>query len=100
MKPYRYAVLTDEQKKDLEKRLKKAPLHHLRQKYQAVLLSHRRYRIDQLAAILGRCEKTIRNWLNTWQNEGIDGFQIAPGRGRPAVLDKIGLTVGEEIKKK
>lgn len=49
----------------------------------AILLSDQGFTIAQLAIIFGVDERTIRNWLDTYEAEGVKGLQEAPRSGRP-----------------
>lgn len=49
----------------------------------AILLSDQGFTIGQLAVIFGVHERTIRNWLNAYEAEGVKGLQEAPRSGRP-----------------
>jgi transposase len=59
---------------------------------QAILLSARRYTIDEISAIIECHRVTVSRWINQWHGQGIDGLLEKEGRGR-----KKSLT-GEEEK--
>ena len=50
---------------------------------QAILLSGQGFTIAQLARIFGVTERTIRNWLNAYETEGVERLRDAPRIGRP-----------------
>ena len=49
----------------------------------AVLLSDRRYKIDQLADILEADRDTVSIWLTNWEEHAFDGLSDAARPGRP-----------------
>jgi transposase len=49
----------------------------------AVLLSDRRYTIDQLAGIFDVHRDTVSIWLTNWEERAFDGLSDAPRLGRP-----------------
>ena len=58
-----------------------SPVFRTRQRAQAILLSARGYRIDQLVDIFEVDRDTITRWLNHWDNDR--GLDDAPRSGRP-----------------
>ncbi len=49
----------------------------------AVLLSDRRYKIDQLADIFDTDRDTVSIWLTNWEEHAFDGLSDAARPGRP-----------------
>ena len=45
-----------------------------KQRAQAILLSFRRYTIDDISMILEYDRVTISRWLDQWQERGLDGL--------------------------
>ncbi|MCD6164630.1 MAG: helix-turn-helix domain-containing protein [Candidatus Odinarchaeota archaeon] len=45
----------------------------------AILLLSRGYREKEVARILGVTDRTVRNWLNSWNSEGVDGLRRKKG---------------------
>jgi len=41
----------------------------------AILLLSRGYSEKEVARILGVTDRTVRNWLNSWNSEGVDGLR-------------------------
>ncbi len=81
------AALSDADRTDLEQAYHEAPAHRQRQRAQAVLLSARRYTLDQLADLFQTHRDTVSGWLGDWQAQGLAGLQDAPKSGRPPKLD-------------
>jgi transposase len=59
-----------------------------RQRAQAILLSHRRYAIDAISAILQYHRVTVSRWIDQWQERGLDGLLENEGRGRKKALSE------------
>lgn len=57
-----------------------------RQRAHGVLLSEKRYRIDQIADIFFVDRDTVSRWLDVWKAEGFEGLKDAPRPGRPPKL--------------
>lgn len=62
-----------------------------KQRAQAILLSHRRYPIDDISGILEYHRVTVSRWIDQWEERGLDGLLENEGRGR-----KKALSVAEE----
>lgn len=62
------------------------PNHRVRMRAHAVLLSDRRYSIDQIADIFEVDRDTVRAWLARWDDDDTDGLEDDPRAGRPATL--------------
>ena len=45
----------------------------------AILLLSRGYSEKEVARILGVTDRTVRNWLNSWNSEGVDGLRRKKG---------------------
>ena len=58
-----------------------------KQRAQAILLSFRRYTIDDISMILEYDRVTISRWLDQWQKRGLDGLLENEGRGRKKTLN-------------
>jgi transposase len=59
-----------------------------RQRAQAILLSNRRYSIDDISAILDYHRVTVSRWIDQWQERGLNGLLENEGRGRKATLSQ------------
>jgi transposase len=78
--------LSDEQRTALKQLMQPHPNHRVRMRAHAVLLSDRRYSLDQLADIFEVDRDTIRAWLMRWDDDHTDGLDDDPRPGRPATL--------------
>jgi transposase len=62
------------------------PKSHVRRRAQCLLLSHKGYKVPELADIFSTRTHTIRCWFNRWEYEGITGLEIRAGRGlKPSI---------------
>ena len=52
-----------------------------------LLLLDQGYSFEEVAQILLRCQKSVYNWVNRWQNKGLVGLYDQVGRGRKPILD-------------
>jgi transposase len=69
----------------LLQRLYRQSRHH--QVRQRALLSIQDYSIAQLMDIFGVSRKTLYNWFNHWESQGIVGLYNRPGRGRKSTFN-------------
>jgi transposase len=72
--------------------------HQVRQRAHCILLSSQDYSIAQLMDIFSVSRKTLYNWLNNWEAQGVLGLYNRPGRGRkntfcPEQIEQIRLWV-------
>ncbi len=56
--------------------------HQVRQRAHCILLSSQDYSIAQLMEIFSVSRKTLYNWFNHWEAQGVLGLYDRPGRGR------------------
>jgi transposase len=56
--------------------------HQVRQRAHCILLSSQDYSIAQLMEIFSVSRKTLYNWFNNWEAQGVLGLYNRPGRGR------------------
>ena len=99
MKPYRYITLSESDLLALDIGQKTGTKHHYRERCHAVLLSHRRYSIPQIANLLGKRRETIHQWFNRWSVSGLAGLDIKAGRGLKSTLNHDDADLVAEIKK-
>lgn len=85
----RVIELTDLQRKALEQGYREGKTHFFRQLCQMVLLKSEGRTSKELAAILGKCEQSINTWLDRWQEQGIEGLKVKPGRGAKPKLNQV-----------
>ena len=60
--------------------------HRQRQRAHAVLLSAKRYTLEECAEILGVDRDAISRWLERWEDGGVEALAEAPRPGRPRLL--------------
>lgn len=77
----RYLTLGSWERKTLEEGYCHHPKHHFRQRCHALLLSDEGQTVPQIAKLFKTRTRTIYTWMNRWQNTGIVGLMILPGRG-------------------
>ncbi len=77
----RYISLQAEEKKTLEEGLKNHPKHHVRQRFQALILSDEGWQIKSISKLLKVRTRTIYTWMNKWKKIGLVGLMIKPGSG-------------------
>ena len=61
--------------------------YKVRKRAHAILLSSKKYKIDQLASIFDVDRDTIADWLGRWEENGVLGLQDAARPGRPSKKD-------------
>lgn len=79
--------LTAEQQTELQALMKSGP-EPVRCRVHAILLSARRYSIDQIADIYEVDRDTVSLWLRAWEEDGSAGLGDQPGRGRKPLLNE------------
>jgi transposase len=100
MKPYLRITLNEAELSVIEQSYIKGIKHHIRQKSQAVLLSHNGMVVPEIAVFFQKKEETVRRWLWGWKNHGLAGFDIKKGRGKSSKLQALDACVVEVVKKK
>jgi len=78
--------LDTEQRTTLKQLMQTHPNHRVRMRAHAVLLSDRRYSLDQIADIFEVDRDTVGAWLARWNDDDTDGLEDDPRTGRPATL--------------
>lgn len=72
----------------LLKRIHRQSSHHqVRQRCHCLLLKNQGIKISQLKVIFQVSQKTLYNWLNAWESNGLVGLYNRPGRGRKATFN-------------
>lgn len=79
--------LTAEQQAELYALMRTSP-EQVRCRAPAILLSARRYSIDQIADIYEVDRDTVSLWLRAWEEEGRAGLDDKAGRGRKPLLNE------------
>ena len=84
----------------LEEGYKNHVKSHVRQRCQALLLSDEGWQVKQIAKLYHTRSRTIYTWMNRWQDMGLAGVMILPGRGVKPKLSIQDQLVVEKVKKK
>ncbi|WP_139204261.1 helix-turn-helix domain-containing protein, partial [Azotobacter beijerinckii] len=61
----------------------------LRRRAHAIVLSHKRYSINQISDILAVTRETVSLWFDAWEADGLEGLRDKARPGRPAVYDAL-----------
>jgi transposase len=78
--------LTSEQREQLGEIMKSSAPQRKRVRAHAILLSDRRYSIDQIADIYQVDRDRVSQWLDWWEEDQVDGLDDDPRSGRPPTL--------------
>jgi len=79
--------LTVDNKNTLFELMRTSKSYKVRKRAHAILLSSKKYKIDQLASIFDVDRDTIADWLGRWEKDGVLGLQDASRPGRPSKKD-------------
>jgi transposase len=80
--------LTSEQREQLNEIMKSSAPQRKRMRAHAVLLSDRRYSINQIADIYQVDRDRVSQWLDRWEEFKFDGLDDGPRSGRPPKLNE------------
>ena len=100
MKPYRYITLSDFGKLVIADGIKHGKTHHFRERCRAIDLSSKGQSVPQIAFFLEKRCETVRHWFDKWEQEGLSGLDIQPGRGLKPTLNVKDEELIAVIKKK
>jgi transposase len=75
-----------ETQKLLQRLYRQSRHHQVRQRAHCILLSSLDYGIAQLMEIFNVSRKTLYNWFNNWETQGVVGLYNRPGRGRKSTF--------------
>lgn len=78
--------LSEKEVKELELGYKKGKQNTYRQRCHYILLSHEKYKIQEIAKIYKKTRQRIGYWLKRYEEGGIKGLETAKGRGRPPII--------------
>jgi transposase len=78
--------LTSDQREQLDAIMKSTAPQRTRMRAHAVLLSERRYSLDQIADIYQVDRDRVSQWLEWWEAEYVAGLEDDPRSGRPPKL--------------
>lgn len=79
--------LTSEQRQQLTEIMKSSAPQRKRMRAHAILLSERRYSINQIADIYQTDRDRVSQWLDWWEQYQFEGLDDDPRSGRPPTLD-------------
>lgn len=96
----RYITLTEEERATLEQCYRHHNKHHIRQRCHSLLLSNGGMQAKEIAALFSVRTRTIYFWLDRWEQMGLSGLWIQPGRGLKARLKVEEAGLVSLIKKK
>ena len=85
--------LSSKQREELDQLMRTAP-EQMRKRVHAVILSSRKFSLDQIAHIYEVDRDTISLWLDNWEQDGGAGLSDESGRGRKPILNNK-LDIGE-----
>jgi transposase len=71
----------------LERIYRQSRHHQVRQRAHFLILASQGSKVEELMNIFNVSYKTIYNWLNRWESEGIIGLYNKPGRGRKKIFN-------------
>ena len=95
----RYVKLTQSERITLEEGYKNHDKSHVRHRCQALLLSDEGWQVKQIAKLHHTRSRTIYTWMNRWQDLGLVGTMILPGRGVKPKLSIQDSVMVEKVKK-
>jgi len=72
--------------KKLELGKKTGKTANFRNRCHGIILSNKAYTAKEIAAILAVGVRTIYNWFNHWESDGIEGLKTKSGQGRKPLL--------------
>jgi transposase len=78
----KHIILTDIEKRQLERGYKQGLNHTFRRNCEAVLLNASGTTIKELSIHFSVGLNTVGHWLQKWSLSGIEGLKLVPGRGR------------------
>jgi transposase len=81
-------LLTPEQREQLSAIMKSAAPQRTRMRAHAVLLSERRYSLEEIADIYQVDRDRVSQWLEWWEAEQVAGLDDDPRSGRPPKLNE------------
>lgn len=69
----------------------------IRMRAHAILLSSRRYSIDEIADIFEVKRDTVSSWIDAWEKSGIEGLYDKQRSGAPTILNETEIDIVENI---
>jgi transposase len=71
------------ERKKIEKKRRKAKDARIHRRLSALLWLNDGYSVEEVAALLDVCPRTIRNWVDLFQEEGLDALCSLDYQGDP-----------------
>ena len=96
----RQVELTKSEEMTLEEGFKNHPKAHVRKRFHALLLSHKGWKVKDIAKLYDVRTRTIYSWMNKWEKVGVTELYIKNGRGLKPTLDILDDNIIEIVKKK
>jgi transposase len=72
----------------LERIYRQSRHHQVRQRAHFLILASQGVKVDELMRIFSVSYKTIYNWQNRWESEGMVGLYNKPGRGSKKIFER------------
>lgn len=98
MQANRYITTSNEEITTLAEGVKNHSKAYFRMRCEGLLLSSRGYKIAEIAQLYEVRTPTVRAWMDSWEQTGIAGLQIASGRGRKATIQLSDTVLVAQIK--
>lgn len=80
--------LGKKQKEKVERLYRTTKNARLKERYQVLLLAHEGWLPNKIKNVVRKNVLTVRKWLRVYQKQGLPGFNIGHGSGRPAKISK------------
>jgi len=93
----RYIKLETEDLELLELLVKTSTNNTIRKHSQCLLLSHQRRTITDLSTIFDIHRKTVEQWFNSWESDGVNSLSIASGRGVKTRLKGFEAVIKQQV---
>ena len=95
----RFITITELEHQTLMEGYKNHPSHSVRRRFHGLLLSSQGKPVKEIASIFGVRTRTIYDWMNKWETQGVAGILTKPGQGRPSILSVKDSTIVDLVKK-
>ena len=80
--------LTEEEIEELKRILKEGETPRVRMRAHIILMSNKKFSIDDIANIYDADRDTVSSWITAWEDSGFEGLNDKPISGRPPILDE------------
>lgn len=84
----RQIKLTDHQRLELEEGYQNGKTASFRKRCHIIILKSQGRKAKDITQITGMNIQSIYNWLNRYEEQGIQGLQTKAGQGRPKILEE------------